>query len=54
MLEMEGAMDEVYNPWVAYLTMNFQNLFSRRKILWKTFNSHIVRYIVINNFFSEF
>ena len=54
MLEMEGAMDEVYNPWVAYLTMNFQNLFSRRKILWKTFNSDIVRYIVINNFFSEF
>ena len=53
MLKVEGAM-EAYNPWVAYLTMNFQNLFSRRKILSKAFNSHTVCYIVINNFFGSF
>ena len=35
----------------AYLTVNFQNLFSKRKILLKAFNSHMVCYIVINNFF---
>ena len=34
--------------------MNFQNLFSRRKILSKAFNSHMVGYIVINNFFASF
>ena len=30
------------------------NLFLRRKILSKAFNSHIVCYIVINNFFVSF
>ena len=34
------------NGRVDYLTMNFQDLFSRRKILSKAFNSHIVCYIV--------
>ena len=34
--------------------MNFQNLFLRKKILSKAFNSHIVCYIVINNFFVNF
>ena len=34
--------------------MNFQNLFSKRKILSKAFNSHMVCYIVINNFFVSF
>ena len=34
--------------------MNFQNLFLRRKILSKAFNSHIVCYIAINNFFVSF
>ena len=34
--------------------MNFQNLFLRRKILSKVFNSHIVCYIAINNFFLSF
>ena len=34
--------------------MNFQNLFSKRKILSKTFSSHMVCYIVINNFFVSF
>ena len=34
--------------------MNFQNLFSRRKILSRAFNSHMVCYIVINNFFLSF
>ena len=34
--------------------MNFQNLFLRRKILSKDFNSHIVCYIAINNFFVSF
>ena len=34
--------------------MNFQNLFSRRKILSKAFNSHMVCYSVINNFFASF
>ena len=43
-----------YNLWVAYLTINFQNLFSRRKILPKAFNSHMICYIVINNFFVSF
>ena len=43
-----------YNLWVAYLTINFQNLFSRRKILPKAFNSHMTCYIVINNFFVSF
>ena len=41
-----------YNPWLAYLTMNFKNPFSGRRILSKAFNSHIVCYIVINNFMS--
>ena len=34
--------------------MNFQNLFLRRKILSKDFNSHIVCYIAVNNFFVSF
>ena len=34
--------------------MNFQNLFSRRKILSRAFNSHMVCYYVINNFFLSF
>ena len=34
--------------------MNFQNLLLRKKILSKAFNSHIVCYIVINNFFVNF
>ena len=34
--------------------MNFQNLFSRKQILLKVFNSHIVCYIVINSFFVSF
>ena len=53
MLEMKGEWKR-YNPQVAYLTMNFQNLFLRRKILSKTFNSQMVCYIVINNFFVNF
>ena len=43
-----------YNPWVANLTMNFQNLLSRRKILSKVFNSHVVCYIITNNLFASF
>ena len=34
--------------------MNFQNLLSKRKILSKAFNSHMVHYTVINNFFVSF
>ena len=34
--------------------MPFQNLFLRRKILSEAFNSHIVCYIIINNFFASF
>ena len=34
--------------------MNFKNLFLRRKILSKAFNSHIVCYIAINNSFVSF
>ena len=34
--------------------MYFENLFSRRKILSKAFNSHMVCYIVTNNFFASF
>ena len=34
--------------------MNFQNLFPRRKTISKAFNSHIVCYIVINNFYVNF
>ena len=34
--------------------MNFKNLFLRRKILSKAFNSHMICYIVINNFFMSF
>ena len=34
--------------------MNFQNLFLRRKILSKAFNSHMVCYIIMNNFFVGF
>ena len=34
--------------------MNFQNLFSRRMILSKARNSHIVCYIVMNSFFASF
>ena len=34
--------------------MNFQNLFLRRKILSKAFNSHMVFYIVMSNFFVSF
>ena len=34
--------------------MNFQNLFLKRKTLSKAFNSHIVSYIFINNFFASF
>ena len=34
--------------------MNFQNVFLRRKILSKAFNSHMVCYIVMNNFFLSF
>ena len=52
-LGVKGAMKRV-NPWVASLTMNFKNLFLRRKILSKAFNSHMVCYIVINNFFMSF
>ena len=33
-----------YNIQVAYLTMNFQNLFSRRKALSKAFSSQMVCY----------
>ena len=43
-----------YDPRVAYLTMNSQNLILRRKILSKAFNSHMVCYIVINTFFVSF
>ena len=43
-----------YNPWVSYLIMNFQNPFLRRKIPSKAFNSYMVCYIVINNFFVSF
>ena len=34
--------------------MDFQNLFLRKKILSKAFNSHMVCYIVKNNFFASF
>ena len=34
--------------------MNFQNPFPRRKILSKAFNSHMVSYIVKNNFSVSF
>ena len=34
--------------------MNFQNLLSRKKILSKAFNSHMVCYIVMNTFFVSF
>ena len=34
--------------------MNFQDLFSKKKILSKAFISHMVCYIVINNFFVSF
>ena len=34
--------------------MNFQNLFSKRKILLKAFSNHMVCYIVTNNFFVSF
>ena len=34
--------------------MNFQNLLSKRKILLKAFSSHMVCYIVTNNFFVSF
>ena len=47
MLEWRGQ-------WVAYLTMNSQNLFSRNKILSNAFNSHMFWRIVINNFFVSF
>ena len=53
MLEVEGQWKS-YNPWLAYLKMNFQNLFLRRKILSKAFNSHSVCYIAINNFLVSF
>ena len=38
----------------SYLMMNFQNPFSRRKILLKVFNGHMVCYIAINNFSVSF
>ena len=39
---------------MAYLTINLQNLFLKRKILSKALKSHMVYYIVINNFFVSF
>ena len=47
---ISSCNDNVSAGGFACLTMNFQNLFSRRKILLKAFNSHMVCYIVINNF----
>ena len=51
---LEVCVWKRYNPWVAYLTMNFQNLLSRRKILSKVFNSHVFCYIIINDLFASF
>ena len=39
---LEVCVWKRYNPWVAYLTINFQNLLSRRKILSEVFNSHVL------------
>ena len=50
MLEVEAPMEKVWAR-VAHVTINFQNLFLRRKILLIAFNSHMTFYIVINNFF---
>ena len=38
MLEVDGAMEEC-NSRVAYVTMNFENLFWRKEILSKAFNT---------------
>ena len=45
-LEVEGQW-EWYNLSVAYLTINFQNTFS--KSYWRAFNSHMVFYFTIKN-----
>ena len=53
MLRVGGAMGRGGIQSMGILP-NFQSLFWARKTLWRAFSSHMVCYIVINNFFVSF
>ena len=53
MLRVGGAMGRGGIQSMSILP-NFQSLFWARKTLWRAFSSHMVCYIVINNFFVSF